>query len=75
MVKMENIRVNGNLIIVDCYEEGDRDRAHHVEFDKNTLEITNKVENNIYIRQGMWKLYTILREGIELPSKVSSYWC
>ena len=35
MVKMENIIKNGNSVSMDCFEEGDRSRAHHVEFDAN----------------------------------------
>ncbi len=38
MVKMDNIERNGNVISMDCYEEGDLNRAHHVIFDVSTLE-------------------------------------
>lgn len=75
MVKMENIVKNGNSVSMDCFEEGDRSRAHHVEFDAETLEVTNGVKVNIYIRQSIAKIWKFLREGAELPTEAISYWC
>ena len=75
MVKMENITRNGNLITLDCFEEGDRTRGHHVIFDANTLEIKNQADSNIYVRQSIWRIRTILKENADLPSQASSYWC
>ena len=74
-MKMENITRDGDLITLDCFEEGDRNRRHHVVFDANTLEIKNMAENNIYTRQSMWRIRTILKENTTLPSQASSYWC
>ena len=75
MVRMENIERNGNTITMDCYEEGDLERGHHVAYDISTLEITNHAINNIYTRQGIWRIHNILKEGNELPARASSYWC
>ncbi len=75
MVKITNIEKIGNKISMDCFEEGFQDRAHHVEFDAETLEVTNDVNVNIYIRQSIAKLWKLLREGNELPSEAISYWC
>lgn len=75
MVKMENITRDGDLITLDCFEEGDRSRRHHVIFDANTLEIKNRAESNIYVRQSIWRIKTILKESSELPHQASSYWC
>jgi hypothetical protein len=75
MVRMDNIERNGNVISMDCYEEGDLNRAHHVIFDVSTLEIKNQAANNIYTRQGIWRIHSILKESAELPKRASSYWC
>ena len=75
MVKIDNISKDGNLVTIDCYEEGDTSRNHHVVFDADTLEIMNQSENNIYVRQSRWRIYKILKEGTELPKHASSYWC
>ena len=74
MVKMENIERNGNIISMDCYEEGDKARAHHVEFDADTLEITNQAVSNMYVRQSIAKIWKLLRNEAELPRCASSYW-
>ncbi|MBQ9210901.1 MAG: hypothetical protein IJ153_04305 [Clostridia bacterium] len=75
MVKMENINREGDVISMDCYEEGDLNRAHHVIFDIATLEIKNQAVNNVYTRQGIWRIHSILKEGNQLPRYASSYWC
>ena len=75
MVKMENIERNGDAVSMDCYEEGDINRGHHVVFDIGTLEIINQAVNNIYTRQSIWRIHNLLRESDDLPSKASSYWC
>ena len=75
MVAMENIERRGIIISMDCYEEGDRTRAHHVEFNAETLEITNGIQSNIYIRQGIAKIWKCLRAGTKLPRTLTSYWC
>ena len=74
MVKIDNIEKNDNLITMDCYEEGNPDRAHHVVFDADTLEIMNQTEKNIYITQGIWRIYKILKEKACLPRETCSYW-
>ena len=51
MVKIENIVRDGNKISMDCYEEGDVARAHHVVFDVSTLEVISGLKSSIYIRQ------------------------
>ena len=75
MVKMENIKKTGNVISMDCYEEGDMSRSHHVVFDASTLEIKNQAVNNVYIRQSIWRIHNILRDTNDLPKRASSYWC
>ena len=75
MVKMENIEKTGNEVSMDCYEEGDVNRSHHVIFDVSTLEITNQAINNIYTRQGIWRIHNLLKESKDLPKRASSYWC
>ena len=75
MVKMDNIERNGNVISMDCYEEGDLNRRHHVIFDVSTLEIKNQAVNNVYTRQGIWRIHNIMKESPELPKRASSYWC
>ena len=74
MVRMENIERNGNKISLDCYEEGDSARVHHVEFDADTLEITNQAVNNMYVKQSIAKIWKFLHEKAELPRSASSYW-
>ena len=74
MVKIENIIRDGNRISMDCYEEGNEERVHHVIFDVRTLEIMNGLQNNIYIRQGIAKIWNYVRKGLELPEKTVSYW-
>ena len=74
MVKIENIIRDGNKISMDCYEEGNIERAHHVVFDSETLEILNRIQNNIYIRQSIAKIWNYLNDGLELPQKTMSYW-
>lgn len=74
MVKIDNIAKEGNLVSIDCYEEGDKTRSHHVVFDADTLEIKNQSEKNAYVRQSMWRIHTILKEGTEPPKATTSYW-
>ncbi len=74
MVKIENIIRNGNNISMDCYEEGNIERVHHVVFDVNTLEVMNGLQNNIYVRQGIAKIWNYVRKGLEIPEKTVSYW-
>ena len=74
MVKIENIIRNGNNISMDCYEEGNIERVHHVVFDVNTLEVMNGLQNNIYVRQGIAKIWNYARKGLEIPEKTVSYW-
>lgn len=75
MVKMDNIVRDGDVVSMDCYEEGDVTRSHHVIFDIATLEIKNKAANNIYTRQSIWRIHNLLKESSELPRTASSYWC
>ena len=49
-------------------------RVHHVVFDTESLEIVNGVKNNIYIMQGIAKIWKYLRSGEELPQETVSYW-
>ena len=74
MVKIENIIRDGNKISMDCYEEGDIARAHHVVFDVSTLEVISGLKSNIYIRQGIAKIWNYFRKGLEIPDKAVSYW-
>ena len=75
MVKIENINQDGNIITIDCYEEGDKSRGHHVVFDIDTWEILNGIKNNIYIRQSIARIGTLFEENSELPKEACSYWC
>ena len=75
MVKMDNIVRDGDVVSMDCYEEGDVNRSHHVIFDIATLEIKNMAVNNIYTRQSIWRIHNLLKESSELPRRESSYWC
>ena len=75
IVKMDNIERNGNIVSMDCYEEGDVSRGHHVVFDVGTLEIMNQAVNNVYTRQSIWRIHKLLKESCELPRRASSYWC
>ncbi len=78
MVKIENIkniiRNGNNIISMDCYEEGDIERVHHVVFDVSTLEVISGLQNNIYVRQGIAKIWNYARKGLEIPEKTVSYW-
>ena len=53
MVKMDHIERKGDVVSMDCYEEGDLNRRHHVLFDIHTLEMKNQAVNNVYTRQGI----------------------
>lgn len=75
MVIMDSIERNGNVVSMDCYEEGDVNCGHHVVFDVETLRIMNQAVNNIYTRQAIWRIHDLLKENGELPRKASSYWC
>lgn len=75
MVKIENITRDGKTVTIDCYEEGDRTRGHHVVYDMDTWDILNGVPNNIYIRQSMARLDTLYEENPNLPEEACSYWC
>ena len=74
MVKIENIEQDGKIITIDCYEEGDKERGHHVVFNIDTWDILNGVPNNIYIRQSMSRIGTLFEENAKLPKEASSYW-
>lgn len=74
MVRLKNISRTGKQVTMDCYEEGDQGRFHHVVFDAESLEIMNGVKNNIYIRQGIAKIWKYLSSGEELPQEAVSYW-
>ena len=74
MVKIENISQKGNVVTIDCYEEGDRNRWHHVEYNIDTWEILNNAQNNTYISHSMAKIDDLLRETGSLPEKACSYW-
>ena len=75
MVNIENIAQSGNLVTMDCFEEGDRSRVCHVVFDVGTLEVVNGVDVNIYIRQSIAKIHKLIQSGTNLPEKTISYWC
>lgn len=75
MVKIENINQEGKIITIDCYEEGDKSRAHHVVFDLDTWQILNGVANNIYIRQSIARIGALFEDNHELPKEAYSYWC
>ena len=73
MVKAENIVRNGDEVTFDCFEEGDRERSHHVVFDVNTWEILNgENKSNLFILHAIAKLEKILEEKGELPKKAIS---
>jgi hypothetical protein len=74
MVKIENIIQDGNIITIDCYEEGDKSRGHHVVFDIDTWQILNGITNNIYIRQSIARIGTLFEENKQLPKEACSYW-
>ena len=74
MVRLKNISRNGKQVMMDCYEEGNQKRVHYVVFDTESLEIVNGVKNNIYIMQGIAKIWKYLRSGEELPQETVSYW-
>ena len=74
MVKIENIAQNGNIVTIDCYEEGDRSRWHHVVFDIDTWQILNGIPNNIYIRQSISRIGILFEENKVLPKEACSYW-
>ena len=75
MVKIENISQNGRIITIDCYEEGDRNRKHHVVFDIDSWDILNGIQNNIYIRQSIARVGALFEENKQLPKEAYSYWC
>lgn len=74
MVKIENITQDGKTITIDCFEEGDRTRHHHVVFDIDTWQILNGIQNNIYIRQSIARVGTLFEENPILPKEACSYW-
>lgn len=49
-------------------------RAHHVVFDVSTLDVISGLKSNIYIRQGIAKIWNYFRKGLEIPDKAVSYW-
>ena len=75
MVKIDNINQSGNVITIDCYEEGDESRSHHVVFDIDTWKILNGVQSNIYVRQSIARIGTLFEEDSVLPREAYSYWC
>ena len=75
MVKIENMVQNGNTVTLDCFEEGDRTRSHHVVFDVETFKIKNDATNNIYVRQSIAKAWDYIAAGKALPREEFSYWC
>lgn len=75
MVKIENMVKEGNVLTLDCFEEGDRERAHHVVFDVDSFKIMNDAVNNIYVRQSIAKAWKFISEGAALPREAYSYWC
>lgn len=74
MVKMENISLEGSIATMDCYEEGDKNRAHHVVFDINTWEILDGDRENLYVGHAIAKIGRLFEENHELPRTTSSYW-
>lgn len=74
MVKIENIVRDGNIVTMDCYEEGDKNRGHHVIFNIDTFEILNGVICDIYVRQSIWRLRKIFDSEKELPNEAVSVW-
>ncbi|MBP5168936.1 MAG: hypothetical protein ILP14_07015, partial [Oscillospiraceae bacterium] len=75
MVRIENMFREGNLITLDCFEEGNKEKGHHVIFDIDTFEIKNDATNNIYVRQSIAKAWNYVIEGEPLPREAYSYWC
>ena len=40
----------------------------------SVYEVMSGLQNNIYVRQGIAKIWNYARKGLEIPEKTVSYW-
>lgn len=76
MVRIENIKRNGDVVTMDCYAEGKKDKYFYLEMNCNTFQIISNTvpDMSVYESHARQCIRKLLMHGNALPNHTTSMW-
>ncbi|MBE5924752.1 MAG: hypothetical protein E7271_09890 [Lachnospiraceae bacterium] len=74
MVIMDNIRYEGDTIVMCCYPEGDVKKKRELVLDAKTYAIISPDNIDFYLIMARRRIIKVLNSGQTLPKKEMSIW-